>query len=198
MRKSMLTSGLLAVLAFSPIMGCSSSPLVRLYLLEPITESADATAAKSLTIAVRYVHLAEHLNRNEILTRDAPYRVSAAEYDRWAEPLDDNIAAVLAENLSLLVPTDSVHTHPGDAAYQADYVVRVHVLKFGTQPGNEVVLWADWVIEDSSGSRVKHLKSRYSEYRRDSEMVSIVEALSRNVEQLSRDIADAINEAHSE
>lgn len=196
MRKSMLISAPLAVLAFSLLAGCSSSPTVRLYLLEPITGSVGARASQPLTITVESVRLAEHLNRNEILTRDAPYRVSAAEYDRWAEPLDYNIAAVLAENLALLVPTDSVHTYPGDAAYQADYSVRVHILRFGTQSNNEVVLWADWMIEDSSGSSVKQRRSRYSERRRDSEMVSMVEALSRNVEQLSRDIANAINEVN--
>lgn len=198
MRKSMLISGPLVVLAFSLIAGCSSSPPVRLYLLEPIVVSADARASKALTIIVEPVRLAEHLNRNEILTRDVPYRVSAAEYDRWAEPIDYNIAAVLAENLALLVPSDSVHTYSGGTADQADYSVRVHILRFGTQPNNEVVLRADWMIEDSSGSKVKHLRSRYSEQRRDSEMISMVEALSRNVEQLSRDIANAINEAHLE
>ncbi len=196
MRKSMLISGPLVVLAFSLIAGCSSSPPVRLYLLEPITGSADARTSQPLTVTVESVRLAEHLNRNEILTRDAPYRVSAAEYDRWAEPLDYNIATVLAENLALLVPTDSVHTYSGETADQADYSVRVHILRFGTQSNNEVVLWADWMIEDSSGSSVKQRRSRYSERRRDSEMVSMVEALSRNVEQLSRDIANAINEVN--
>lgn len=198
MRKSMLISGPLVVLAFSLIAGCSSSPPVRLYLLEPIAVSADARTSKALTIIVEPVRLAEHLNRNEILTRDVLYRVSAAEYDRWAEPIDYNIASVLAENLALLVPTDSVHTYSGETADQADYSVRVHILRFGTQPNNEVVLRADWTIEDSSGNRVKHLRSRYSERRRDSEMISMVEALSRNVEQLSRDIANAINEVHLE
>jgi len=132
------------------------------------------------------------------LTREEPYRVRAAEFDRWAEPIDYNIAAVLAENLSLLIPTDRVHTYPMETVYQADYSVRVHVLMFGTQPNDEVVLKVDWMIENSSGTRVKQLRSRYSERRRDSEIVSMVAAMSRNVAQLSSDIADAINEVQAE
>ncbi len=197
MKKSTLISGALGVLTLTLLSGCSSSPPVHLYLLEPIAVSERAGETKALTIAVGPVELAEHLNRDEILTRDEPYRVNAAEFDRWAEPLDHNIAAVLAENLSLLLAAN-VHTYPRETGYQADYSVRVHILRFGTQPNNEVVLSADWMIRNSSGNSIKHLRSRYSERRQDSEMVSMVRALSRNVEQLSRDIARAINEDHPE
>lgn len=198
MKRLILILGPQGVLIISLLASCSSSPPVRLYLIEPITLSERAMVAKPLTIAVRPVQLAEHLNRDEILTREEPYRVRAAEFDRWAEPIDYNIAAVLAENLSLLIPTDRVHTYPMDTVYQADYSVRVHVLMFGTQPNDEIVLKVDWMIENSSGIRVKQHRSRYTERRRDSEIVSMVEAMSRNVAQLSNDIADAINEVQPE
>jgi uncharacterized lipoprotein YmbA len=195
MKKCIFVSGPLVVLAISLLVGCSSSPPVRLYMIEPITAAESKREAQPLTIAIGPVQLAEHLNRSEILTRAEPYKVSVAEYDRWAEPIDSNIAAVLAENLSILVPAASVHTYPRDKAYDADYTICVHILRFGTHSDNEVVLKVDWTIEDSAGRKIKHHRSRYAEPRRDSEMVSMVEALSRNVEQLSRDIADAVHEA---
>jgi hypothetical protein len=195
MTRLMLT---LRILVIGLLSGCSTSPPVRLYLIEATALAEPAREAQALIIAVRPVQLAEHLNRREILTRSEPFRVSAAQFDRWAEPIDRNIAAVLAENLVLLVPTNSVHTYPRDTVYQADYSVRIHILSYGAQPDNEVVLKVVWTVEDSTGRRVRHVRSQYSAPRRDAEVVSLVEALSRNVEQLSRDIANAINEANLE
>jgi hypothetical protein len=35
-----------------------------------------------------------------------------AEFEQWATPLKDTVARGLAENLSLLIPTDRVVLHP--------------------------------------------------------------------------------------
>ena len=183
---------LLSILAFSVLTGCSTSPPTRLYLIEPIRVSERPKESKPLRIGIGPIQLAEHLNRKEILTQDKRYRINAAEFDRWAEPLDDNITAALAENLSLLIPTESVLAYKWDLGYPVDYRVRVNILSFGSEPSGEIVLSAFWVIQDAGGSSVKLRKSRYSERRNGDDMVSIVAAMSRTIEQLSRDIASAL------
>ena len=40
-----------------------------------------------------------YLDRLQIVTRDANDEVAVAMYDRWAEPLENGIAQVLADNL---------------------------------------------------------------------------------------------------
>lgn len=188
-------SVLVGTLLVGVLSGCGTSPPSRLYVIEPMTMTGSANSVAGLTIAIGPITLPEHLDRKEILTHDEPYRVNTAEFDRWAEPLDQGIIAALAENLSILIPTDHVVTYPFDNAHQIDYRVNVRVISFAAEPSGEVELKVSWVIYDTADALVTVNKARYSEQRRGSEMVDTVAAMSRAIEQLSRDIADAINEA---
>lgn len=195
MSKLTQNSVLFGALLFGVLSGCGTSPSSRLYVIEPMAVTGSTDTVAGLTIAVGPITLPEHLNRKEILTHDEPYRVNAAAFDRWAEPLDQGIIAALAENLSMLIPTDHVVTYLSDGAQQVDYTVQVRVIRFGVEPSGEVELKAAWVIRDSADGPATRGKARYSEQRPGSDVVDIVAAMSRAIEQLSRDIADAINEA---
>lgn len=195
MNKLANNSVLVGALLIGVLGGCGTSPPSRLYVIEPMTMTADANVARGPTISVGPITMPEHLNRREILTHDELYRVNAAEFDRWAEPLDEGITAALAENLSILVPTDHVITYPLDDAHQVDYTVQVRVISFGAQPSGQVVLKASWVIRDTAKASVTHSRAQFSEQRLGNAMVDTVAAMSRAIEQLSRDIADAINAA---
>lgn len=186
---------LVGALLIGVLGGCGTSPPSRLYVIEPMSMPAGASTVAGVTIAVGPISLPEHLNRKEILTHDEMYRVNAAEFDRWAEPLDEGITAALAENLSILVPTDHVITYPLDDAHQVDYTVKVRVISFGAEPSGKVVLKASWVIRDTAKASTIRRRAQYSENRLGSAMVDTVAAMSRAIEQLSRDIADAINAA---
>lgn len=174
---------------------CSTSPPTHLYLIEPMTTSGSAATGTQLTVIVGPIELPEYLNRKEILTRDAPYRIHAAEFDRWAEPLDDTITAVLVENLSILIPTDRAIAYPSVSTHDADYTVRARITTFGTEPGGGVVLGASWTIHDATGATVKLRKTRYLEPRQGDDTLAVVAAMSRAVGQFSRDIALALTAA---
>lgn len=192
-RKSIILGALLATL----LIGCSNSPPTRLYMIEPIVSANHAVQGDGITLAVGPISMPGHLNRKEILTHDQRYRVDTAEFDRWAEPLEDNIGAVLAENLSVLIPTDRVAVYPWNDAVAIDYTVRVRIHQFGSQPGGEVLLLASWSVYNGGNTPITHKKGRYIESRGDAELVSIVAAMSRAMEQMSRDIADSLKSAAS-
>lgn len=186
---------LLGTLLLGLLSGCGTSPSSRLYMLEPMTVTGTAIPAGGPSIAIRPIGLPEHLKRKEIVTHDAPYRVSAAEFDRWAEPLDNSIAAVLAENLSTLLASGNVITYPWDNARAVDFTVSVRVLSFAAEANGEVVLSATWMISGAANTPLITDKTRYSEQRHGSEVVATVAAMSRAIEQLSRDIAAALTDA---
>jgi uncharacterized lipoprotein YmbA len=192
-RKSIILGALLATL----LIGCSNSPPARLYMIEPIVSANHAVQGDGITLAVGPISMPGHLNRKEILTHDQRYRVDTAEFDRWAEPLEDNIGAVLAENLSVLIPTDRVAVYPWNDAVAIDYTVRVRIHQFASQPGGEVLLLASWSVYNGGTTLITHKKGRYIESRGDAELVSIVAAMSRAMEQMSRDIADSVTSAAS-
>jgi uncharacterized lipoprotein YmbA len=192
-RKSTILGALLATL----LVGCSNSPPTRLYMIEPIVSANHAAQGDGITLAVGPISMPGRLNRKEILTHDQRYRVDTAEFDRWAEPLEDNIGAVLAENLSVLIPTDRVAVYPWNDAVAIDYTVRVRIHQFASQPGGEVLLLASWSVYNGGTTLITHKKGRYIESRGDTELVSVVAAMSRAMEQMSRDIADSLKSAAS-
>lgn len=185
-------SVLLGMLLVGGLSGCGTSPSPRLYLIQPMAMTANTTAVSGPTIAIRPVVLPEHLRRKEIVTHDAPYRVHAAAFDRWAEPLDTAIAAALTENLSILMQTDTVIAYPWDQVHGVDYAVNLRILSFAAEPGGEVALSVSWIINAADRTPLVLDKARYTEAPRGGEVVDTVAAMSRAIEQLSRDIAAAL------
>jgi hypothetical protein len=49
--------------------------------------------------------------------------LTLGEFDRWAEPLQDNVSRVLAENLAFLMPTDQSLLQPRPRSAVLDYQV---------------------------------------------------------------------------
>jgi uncharacterized lipoprotein YmbA len=197
MNKQSRKTIILGALLVTALVGCSNSPSARLYMMEAMAIAGPAGEGHPMTLVVGPISLPGHLNRKEILTHDQRYRVNTAEFDRWAEPLEDNIGAVLAENLSVLVPTDRVAIYPWSDTAAIDYTVRVRIHQFGSQPGGEVVLLASWSVYDGNNALVTRKKGRYIESLGDAELVSVVAAMSQAMEQMSRDIADSLKSTAS-
>ena len=61
---------------------------------------------------------------------------------------------VLAENLSLLIPTERVVLYPWPRNIDPDYQVIVEVLQFERGPGSQVVLAARWSLLDRDGKEL--------------------------------------------
>ena len=177
---------------------CSTSPDPRLYILEPMHVSGGSQTGEGLSIVVGPVTLPAHLDHKGIVTRDQRYRVNAAKFDRWAEPLDQNIVRVLCDNLSALIPSNQIIAYPRQIAHDVDYTVRIRITEFGTNPDGEVVLNVAWMLHDKSNAPVKAAKTRYSVNRRGDDVVAVVEAMSQAVERLSRDISNAIVSASAD
>jgi len=173
---------------------CGTSPPARLYLLEPVAIGTGSPNT-ALTVLVNEVALADYLTRKEILSRDLHYQVSAASFDRWAEPLKSNVTSVLAENLSVLVASDGVISHPWTFVGNADFTVSVQVLSFGPDPSGDVTLTALWRIAASGGETVALRRAHYSQSRSTYEPVATVAAMSGVLGDLSTDIATALRTA---
>ena len=177
---------------------CSTSPEPRLYILEPMDASRGNQVDEGLSIVVGPVTLPAHLEHKGIVTHDQRYRVNAAKFDRWAEPLDQNIIRVLCDNLSALISSNQIIAYPRQIAHDVDYTVRIRITEFGSNPDGAVVLNAAWMLHDESNAPVNAAKTRYSVNRRGDDVVALVEAMSEAIEQLSRDISNAIVSASAD
>ena len=174
--------------------GCASSPPTRFYVLPSLSgaEMAPPAAQPALTIGVGPVTLHPYLDRPQIVTRASRARLSLGEFDQWGAPLRDSVTRALAENLSLLVPTDRVVLHPWSRTTVPEYQVTVDVLQFDAGSGGEVILAARWQILNADEKELVMRTSRVTAVAGGHEYEAIVTAMGRTLDALSRDMAAAL------
>lgn len=173
--------------------GCGSSP-TRFYTLSALPQGggpASGIAPSGPMLGIGPVSVPERLNRPEIVTWVNENMLHLADFDRWAAPLQDSIARVLAENLSVLLPTDRAAVFPWPSDMPIDYEVRVEVSRLDGTLGRDCSLIAQWSILRRADKRTKGGRSNHVEPAGES-YTTFVAAQSRLVAALSRDIAAAL------
>ena len=180
--------------------GCLGGPSAQtnFYMLSPLSPSqagtSAATAEGRIRIGLVTVVVPEYLNRNEIVVNldNTVYRL--AEFNQWAEPLNDNLTRVLEENLTNLLRGDSIDVFlASDSSIPADYRLEVDVLRLDGNLGGQVALISQWaLLETEEGGLILMRRSEYQELAADQTVKELVLAQSRMIENLSRDIAAVI------
>ena len=190
------------LLAFSYLMaGCTfiggtQQPTKNYVLNSLYSEEIETQAVADLNdigILVGPIRMALYLDRADIVIRDGQNQIRLAEFSQWAGPLQENFSRVLAENLSVLLATNSVGIFPGTRAMLFDFNVTVNLTRFDGIPGEKADLRARWGILDKN--RKKMLFENHSvltQPTKDDSMEALIAAESRTLAELSREIAEAI------
>ncbi|MCP5363991.1 MAG: membrane integrity-associated transporter subunit PqiC [Hyphomicrobiales bacterium] len=183
-------------LVLALVTGCAQTEPTRFYTLESRSQAEAVSTAKEFVrgIAVGPVVLPKYLDRPQLVRRPSPYIVQVAEFDRWAEPLDDMIARVVTENLSALLATDRVYLTSGPLPQNVAYQVELMIFRFDITENNQTTLTTHWSILDRRSDRIQtSRKVTYSETARSSDYDDIASAMSDNLAALSQDIAAALS-----
>jgi hypothetical protein len=183
------------------IAGCASSSSTRFYVLThaaaPEKGPAKNPGQRDIAVGLRRVALPEYLDRRQIVTRVSPTQLELAEFDRWAAPLAEAFAGVLAENLTVMIPADRVAVFPWPKTARIDYEVAVDVMRFEGRLGGGCDLVARWSLFDRAGKEpVVRGRSSFTEPGGDT-YEALVSAHSRLVAALSREIAAALAQVAS-
>lgn len=182
------------VISLLALGACASTPS-RFYVLNPLSasETTPATAAeRGPVIGLGPITFPKYLDRPQIVTRASRYQLTLGEFDRWAEPLQDNVSRVLAENLALLIPTDHILLHAWPRSSPVDYQVKVEVLNFDGGLGGESVLLALWSILDGAERQLMTQRTSLNTPVGGRDYEAMVLAMNQMIGTLSRDIAVAI------
>jgi uncharacterized lipoprotein YmbA len=176
--------------------GCAGTQPTRFYVLTSLSRS-DAKRAvavgQGVAIGIRPVALPRYLDRPQIVTRASRNQLDIADFDQWAEPLKDSIANVIAENLSILIPTDSIAVFPWNRSTPVLYQLAVEVTRFEGNAGGDSLLIARWSVIGEKGRKV--VVSRKSSFREPvgaKDYKAVVSAMNKTLDDLSREIAEAI------
>ena len=189
-----LIVGMLAVCLAVALAGCSRSPRVTFYTLEPGPQVESPVDTVAPTVVVGPVTLPEVVDRPQLVVRVADNRVDILETHRWAEPLKSEIPRLIAENLGRLLGSSRVSSYLQHAGADADYRVLVDIQRFESSPGEAVTVEAVWSLRRAAGGAPKSGHSLVREPVGAEGYDPLVAAYGRALLAVSRDLARAIRD----
>ena len=190
-----------ALLSAVPLLaaGCSS-PSSHFYTLSATPGAATAPAAAAppvpapseLAVSVGPVSIPGSVDRPQFVVTTGPNQVRLDEFNRWAAPLQNDIARVVSENLTAMLGTPHVTVAPQGLTVP-DLRVGIDVQSFDMALGEAATLDAVWTV-----TRVRDAKSKTGRVTVREPASGSYDALaaahSRALVRLSQDVAAAIRE----
>lgn len=189
----------LVLAAAVALTGCSLGPRPdrsRLYTLTPLADVADGSATLTdLELGLGPVTLPEYLERPALVTRVAATEIQLSAQARWAEPLDEAIERTLRQNLDALLAPRRIASHPWPPSQRPELAVALDVTRFELDARGDALLGARWTLRDGrTGAVFDARQTSLLEPAGGGGTGPGVEALSRALAGLSREIALAVRE----
>ena len=155
------------------------------------TPPKSVAGSRAVGVGVGPVIMPGYLDRTQIVTRPGTDHVEISMFNRWAEPLEDGISRILAEEISVRVPTERVVMFPwrGVVARVIQYQVVVAVVRFDGRSGGDVTLDTRWRILDRGGDELLFRRSTVVEPAAGRGYEPIVAAMTRAIVTLGQEIA---------
>ena len=186
-----LMTGVLVLAAACGLISPRPDP-TRFYVLAPLADAAAAPAGTRV-LGLGPITFPRYLERPELVTRASPTEIRVATFDRWAEPLRTDFERTLAQNLTTLTGIARVVPFPWFRGVPLDVVVEVDVLRFEPDLEGTALLDARWRVRNPhSGTLVRTADSTLSEPANAKGTEAAVDAMSRTLGALSREIAAAV------
>ena len=170
--------------------GCAASPASRFYTLS--AGSGPAATSSKLSMAVGPVSVPAVVDRPQIVVDIGPNQVRLEEFNRWAAPLQNNIARVVADNLVFMLGTPRVTLSAQGLSADADYRAAIEVQSFQSSPGDAAVLDAVWTVRRTKDGKTEPGRTTVRETVQEKGYDALAAAHSRALARLSQDIAAAV------
>jgi uncharacterized protein len=185
--------GLIAIVSVGVVVtfaaGCAS-PASRFYTLSATTTSA--ATSSDVSVAVGPVSVPAVVDRPEIVVTTGPNQVRLEEFNRWASPLQNNIARVVTENLVARLGTPRVMLSSQSLSADADYRAAIEVQRFESTLGEAATLDAVWTVSRAKDGKSQTGRTNVREVTQGNGYDALAAAHSRALARLSQSIADAV------
>ena len=170
--------------------GCASTPPSRFYTLS--AARGPTATSSTLSIAVGPVSVPAVVDRPQIVVDMGANQVRLDEFNRWAAPLQNNIARVVADNLVQMLGTPRVTLTAQTLGADADYRAGIEVQSFQSTPGEAAVVDAVWTVRRSRDGKAETGRSTVREVVQEKGYDALAAAHSRALARVSEDIANAV------
>ncbi|MCC6849242.1 MAG: membrane integrity-associated transporter subunit PqiC [Deltaproteobacteria bacterium] len=182
---------LLALLA-AGVGACGATRPARFYTLEAVATSDGAAPATPYGVVVGPVTIPPALDRPQLVVQVAPNRVDIDEFNRWAAPLPEAIAATVAANLAALLGTPDV-VAGASASFVVTHTVTLAVQRFASLPGKESAVDIVWTVRPAGGGAARSGRTVAHEPAPAGGFDALAAAHSRALAKVSADVAEAIH-----
>lgn len=190
------TSGsMAAALGVLALAACGTTAPARFYTLSSTATVASAPAL-NVSVVVGPTSIPATVDRPEFVTTRGSNSVDVDSFNRWAEPLNDGVARVVAGDLQALLGGSTVAVAPL-ANFAATYRVTLRVQRFESTLGASVLIDAVWVVRKEPNGEAHSGHTLARETVSGTGYDALTEAHSRALATISADIAAAIRAAAS-
>jgi uncharacterized lipoprotein YmbA len=131
------------------------------------------------------------VDRPEFVVETAPNRVDVDEFNRWAAPINDAVAQVVAGDLVKLLGTPNVAAAPM-ANFDPAYRVTIDIQRFDSFPSQATLVEAVWTVHSTAGGETRSGRTVAREAVAGNGFDALAAAHSRALAKMSGDIATAI------
>ena len=184
-------AGLLATAVLAAVLAaCGTTAAARFYTLSS-TAAPAAGPPMNVKVIVGPIAIPATVDRPEFVTSRGSNGVDVDAFNRWAEPLNDGIARVVAGNLEVLLGGATVAVSPL-ANFAPTYRVTLRVQRFESVLHESVLVDAVWVVRRESGGEARSGHTLARETVSSPGFDALAEAHSRALATISADIAAAI------
>ncbi len=193
-----ITPCLIIGLLILAVAGCRSNTSPATFytlssLIRAEMEPPEQGFVPAIDIGLGPVQFPPFLKRPQIVIRSSPNRLTISEFHRWGGDLDQDFLRVLAENIANLMPANRVVTFPWKGHADPAYWAAFDVQQFEGRPGDLLVLSLTWTISGRDSAKVLEVRrSNIQQSIPGTDYDALVAAHSLALEQLSREIAEAI------
>ena len=169
--------------------GCARSPERQYFTLKttPSIGKESEVSFPETSITMGAVTIPDSVDRNKIVTRQPnSLRIEISEINRWSEPLNSEIASLLADDLRHKLPRTLVTTSgQNSGASVPEHRLDVDITRFDGTLGSGVVIEADWAIRDRKKADVRHGHAVIHEQTHAGDYDALVRAYAEGVHRLA-------------
>lgn len=154
--------------------------------------NAAAGASQDISVGLGPITIPRYLDRPEVVTRISQTELAVSDTDRWAEPLKACVASVLAQDLSIELPSLHIVSFPWPRATRIQYGVSVKFLRLERTGNGKAEVQATWTIRRNPTNTLVQRGTTSVSRSAGADQSSTSAALSAGVAQVAREIAQAL------
>jgi uncharacterized protein len=181
---------LMSMVLVAAAAACSRSAPSRFYTLDSVATPITGPAVHEV-IMVGPVSVPAAVDRPQIVVQAAANRADVEEFNRWAAPLSDSIARVVAGDLEAQLGTANVVTAPA-GSFDPAYKVTINVQRFESIKGQSALVEAAWGVRRTADGVTRTGRTVARENVQNDSFEALAAAYSRALATISAQIAAAL------